>query len=131
MQGWGSTPWTKVLTDVMFQIITNRLFLGFLEYTGLVYLNGIYAKGQPTYEIINRKKSIIDVGLTNHLSSIHHFIVFPNILGVKPQTCHKVLKLTLSYCNDQFAPTQEGKYCNIKSTKFRHCNDISILKVRD
>ena len=43
-------------------------FLGFLDYTGLIYLNAIYAKGQPTYEIINRKKSIIDVALTNNIS---------------------------------------------------------------
>ena len=42
-------------------------FLGFLEYTGLIYLNAIFAKGQPTYEIINRKKSIIDVALTNNI----------------------------------------------------------------
>ena len=31
----------------------KSLFLGFLEYTGLIYLNTIYAKGKPTYEIIN------------------------------------------------------------------------------
>ena len=33
-------------------------FLGFLDYTGLIYLNAIYAEGQPTYETTNRKKSI-------------------------------------------------------------------------
>ena len=38
--------------------IDKTNFLGFLEYTGLIYLNGIYAQGQTTYEIPNRKRSI-------------------------------------------------------------------------
>ena len=44
----------------------NRpLFQGFLEYSGLTLLNRKYGFGIPTYEVINRKKSIIDFGLTN------------------------------------------------------------------
>ena len=107
------------------------MFLGFLEYTDLYYLNGIYAKGQPTYEIINRKKSIIDVGLTNHLPSVHNFQVLPNILGVNPQTCDKVLKLTVNFSDNVITSTRKGNYSNIGCSKFRFCNDFSLLKVRD
>ena len=59
--------------------INKTNFLGFLDYSGLVYLNGIYARGHPTYEIANQKRSIIDVGLTNHISSVRNFKVLPRV----------------------------------------------------
>ena len=43
----------------------KALFLQFLKYSGLVILNSIYCKGVPTYEIVNKKRSIIDLSLTN------------------------------------------------------------------
>ena len=116
------------------QYVSNNnksLFLGFLDYTGLMYLNGIYAMGQPTYEIMDRKRSIIDVGLTNHFPSVHNFKVLPNILGVNPQTCHKVLKLDLIFYHDQGSPAQKTNCDKIRCMKFRFCNDNSLLKVRD
>ena len=46
----------------------KSLFLGFLRFSGLKYLNNLYARGIPTYEIVGVKKSIIDVCLTNDIS---------------------------------------------------------------
>ena len=104
----------------------KSLFLGFLEYTGLIYLNTIYAKGKPTYEISNRKRSIIDVGLTNHILSVKEFDVLPNILGVNPQTCHKVLKLTVD-----FEHTNRDSTKIHYSGKFRYCCETSLFEIRD
>ena len=104
----------------------KSLFLGFLEYSALNYLNAIYAKGKPTYEITDRKMSIIDVGLTNNISCIHDFEVLPNILGVNPQTCHKVLKLTLD-----FVHSKQGLNKIHYTGKFRYCSENSLYKIRD
>lgn len=41
-------------------------------------------EGKPTYEIKGRKRSIIDVGLTNHPQLVQYFEVLPNIIGVNP-----------------------------------------------
>ena len=61
--------------------INKPLFLGFLRYTGLICLNRVFARGQPTYEIVGRKKSIIDVCLVNHIGTVKTFKVLPQILG--------------------------------------------------
>ena len=103
-------------------------FLGFLDYTGLIYLNAIYAKGQPTYEIINRKKSIIDVALTNNLNMVQDFRILPNILGVNPQTGHKVLELSIRFVKQRERGTDTEQ---IGCTKFRYCNNNSLFKIRD
>ena len=81
--------------------INKTSSLGFLHHSGLIYLNGVYAKGHPTYEIANRKRSIIDVGLTNHILSVRNFEVLPDVLGVNPHTCHKILKLTLIFSQSE------------------------------
>ena len=111
------------------QYISNNnksLFLGFLDYTGLIYLNKIYAKEKPTYEIMNRKRSIIDVGLTNDILSVCNLEILPNILGVNPQTCHKVLKLSLDFAHD----SQELDKKSLGG-KFRYCSEHSLFKIRD
>ena len=54
--------------DIHRNPVSNKnepLFQGFLEYTGLTLLNKKYSFGIPTYEIINRKRSIIDFALIN------------------------------------------------------------------
>ena len=80
----------------VFQTNKNKtLFLSFLKYTGLAYVNGLFAKGVPTYELSGKRKSIIDVCLTNEISSIHNFSVLPNVLRVNPQTSHRMLKLEI------------------------------------
>ena len=71
-------------------------FLAFLKYSCLQYINSLYAVGVPTYEIYGSKKSIIDVYLTNTVSSVQKFEKLPNILGVNPQTSLRVHKLKLS-----------------------------------
>ena len=108
--------------------INKTSFLGFLDYSGLVYLNGIYARGHPTYEIANRKRSIIDVGLTNHILSVRNFEVLPHILGVNPQTCHKILKLTLNFTQDSLPKNANRGFRN---AKFRYCSHDSLIKIRN
>ena len=81
------------------QLTTNlnkTLFLEFLEYTGLVVLNKLYSEGVPTYEIVNRKRSIIDLCLTSSPESVVDFKVEPKPFGVNCQTCHRALSTTIS-----------------------------------
>ena len=40
-----------------------NLFTGFLECSGLILLNRIYALGEPTYEIIKKRRFMTDFGL--------------------------------------------------------------------
>ena len=93
--------------------VTNKkkpLFIGFTEYCGLTLLNNIFEKGTPTYEIPNLKRSIIDMGLTNSLPTVSNFKVLALNMGVSPQTCHKVLelsiKLTFDPITDRIPPYQ-------------------------
>ena len=69
--------------------------MGFTEYCGITLLNNIFAKGIYTYEIPKMKRSIIDMGMTNSLRSVLDFKVLSLNLGVTPQTCHKVLELSI------------------------------------
>ena len=72
--------------------VTNQnmpLFKEFIEFSGLTILNKIFCKGTPTYEIVNKKKSIIDLCLTNSLDSVVNFEIYQMPLGVNSQTCHK------------------------------------------
>ena len=71
------------------------LFLEFLEYSGLVILNKLYCKGIPTYEIVNQKRSIIDLCLTNSPESVCNFEIESKPFGVSSQTCHKALTTTI------------------------------------
>ena len=108
-------------------IINNqnkKIFLGFLRYTGMYCLNSIFARGQPTYEIMGKKRSIIDLCLTNSLNSIKEFNVMPNILGMNAQTCHKILQLRIQI---QQKATQES-HQTVRT--FRHCKYESLLKVK-
>ena len=78
--------------------ISNKnkpLFMGFVEFCGLTLLNKLFARGIPTYEIPKQKRSIIDFGLTNALNTVNNFKVLQLNLGVTPQTCHKVIELSL------------------------------------
>ena len=74
----------------------SHLFTAFLEYSGLVLLNRFFALGEPTYEILKESRSIIDYGLTNAKSIVEKFEVLPIHLGASPQTCHKIIRLTLN-----------------------------------
>ena len=108
-------------------IKTNRnksLLMGFLRYTGMICLNRIFARGQPTYEIVGKKRSIIDFGITNNISRVKSFRVMPQILGCNAQTCHKILKLTISTKNENQDEEQ------MKEKKFRHCTYEALLKVK-
>ena len=67
----------------------------FLQFSGLVILNSIFCKGAPTYEIAGKKRSIINLCLTNSPDLIHHFEVEPTPFGVNSQTCHRALETTI------------------------------------
>ena len=70
-----------------------------------------------------KKKSIIDVCLTSHISSVKSFNVLPLILGVNPQTCHKIIKVVIS---DIDVPEIQ---CELKSTqKLNFCSYETSVK---
>ena len=70
--------------------------MGFLEYSGVSLVNKQFSPGVPTYEIAGKKRSLIDVCLTNAIHHIRSFVVLPIILGVSPQTCHKAIKMVIT-----------------------------------
>ena len=69
--------------------------MGFVEFCGLTLLNKLFARGVPTYEIPKQRRSIIDFGLTNALKTVRNFKVLQLNLGVTPQTCHRVVELSI------------------------------------
>ena len=113
--------------DIHVKTKTNKnmaMFLGFVQYSRMTYLNRIYAWGDPTYEILGQKKSIIDAALSNSLSQIKSFTVRPQILGASAQTCHKIITLMLN------ATVEENMRTTKKAKKFRHCSQESLLRVK-
>ena len=102
----------------------KTLFMGLKQYTGLKLLNRIFEWGKPTYEILGRKRSIIDVGLTNNLRQVISFEVKPHMLGANAQTAHKVIKLTIETKEE----VQKCKKEKIK--KLRHCSREALIRVR-
>ena len=62
---------------------------------GMKHLNRIYEWGTPTYEILVKKRSIIDVAITKCLSTVRNFEVKPDLPGANVQPCHKIIQLTL------------------------------------
>ena len=102
----------------------KTLFLGFVEYAGMKYLNRIYELGKPTYEIVGKKRSVIDVALTNNMSRVENFEVMPQILGANAQTCHKIIQLTLRINVEQEKTVMKTK------KKFRHCNAEALISVK-
>ena len=46
--------------------------------------------------VFKERKSIIDYGLTNSKSIVKKNEILPIYLGASPQTCHKIIKLTLN-----------------------------------
>ena len=98
--------------------------MGLLLYTGLKYLNKEFQLGKPTYEIPGKKRSIIDVALTNNRSQIKDFEVKQNILGVNAQTAHKVIQLTIK------TNTVAEKSNQVKEKRFRYCTREALMRTR-
>ena len=88
------------------------LFLQFLEYSGLAILNSKYCRGVPTYEIVGKKRSIIDICLTNSPDTVSNFEISPKPFGVNSQTCHRALTTTIRIC-----PQKEAVVIAKKRTK--------------
>ena len=122
----GSVLGDKDINGVLVSNKNKPLLLGFLDYSGLQVLNLLFAKGIATYEIVNRKKSIIDVCLTNSISVVKNFKIVPSTLGFNAQICHKIIRLELSLSGEQESPTTIPK---IK--RFRHCSFSKLEEVRD
>ena len=89
-------------------------------------LNKSFALGVATYEIKNKKSSIIDACLTKDTLSVVNFEVLNRILGYTSQTCHKLIKLTL---NVSVCPTPQHELP--KANKFNHFSYETLIQVRD
>ena len=113
--------------DIHGNLISNKnkpLFLGFLSYSQMTYMNGLFARGIPTYEIFGQRRSIIDVCLTNTVWSVVNFAVLPNVLGANPQTSHRVLQLVVS------ETVKTSKIEIPKVRKFRYCSYDALCKIQ-
>ena len=119
------------------EFITNSnkpLFLNFLKYSGLVVLNSVFCKGVPTYEIINKKRSIIDLGLTNSIESIHNFQIESAPFGVSSQTCHRALTITISIRSPQQNSTtapRRAKRIKLDATDYKSLGNIVSNRLLD
>ena len=90
------------------ELISNpnkSLFLEFLEYSGLIVMNNKYCRGVATYEIIGKKRSIIDLCLTNNPDSVTDLKIEHTPFGVNCQTCHKALTATIRIKPFERVPT--------------------------
>jgi len=105
----------------------KSLFLGFLKYSGMIYVNGIFAKGVPTYKLAGKRQSIIDVCLASNISSVKSVSVLPYILGVNPQTSHKIIQLPIS---DVGTPKKSRRKL-IQVRKFNYCTYEALVKVKE
>ena len=105
------------------QVISNpnkHLFLQFLEYSGLTILNLKYCPGIPTYEIPNKKRSIIDLGLTNTPETVLDFEIERKPFGVNSETCHKALTVKISLLpkiKDSTPPPRRIKFGRLTHAK--------------
>ena len=119
--------------NIKAKYVSNKnkpLFLGFLEYTGMTYLNNLFARGVPTYEITGKRQSIIDVGLTNCATLVKSFKIIPKTLGVNPQTCHKAIKMDFLY-NMGVPAFSKNRDKNLESTnKFNYCTYDALTKIK-
>ena len=104
-------------------------FLGFLDYTGMHLLNKIFAYGQPTFEIANRRKSIIDFGMASSLHNILNFKVLPDILGTNIQTCHKIVVLEIEF-RRKTALHSRTHHPQQKRPRFKYATYKNLLKIR-
>ena len=114
--------------DIHGNIKSNKnksLLIGLIQYTGMRYLNRIYAYGKPTYELWGRKRSIIDIAMSNNLTQVKNFEVNSQTLGSNAQTCHKIIELTLGTKQDTNGSITD------KVKKFRYCSEESVMRVRN
>ena len=93
----------------------------------MIYVNGIFAKGIPTYKIAGKRQSIIDVCLASKISSVKSFSVLPYILGVNPQTSHKIIQLTISSID----PPKKSRHKLKQVRKFNFCSYEALVKVKE
>ena len=102
--------------DVRGNCVSNRncnLLMSFLEYSALTVLNRRWQFGVPTYEIVGKRRSIIDMCFTNSASSVIDFEVLPHFLGLSVQTCDKILATSIRI--DCPPPCSKGRCPNTRS----------------
>ena len=117
--------------DIHDNYISNKnkpLFMGFLQYCGMHLLNKIYAPGKPTYEILQRKKSIIDLALASSLRLVSDFEILPDILGTSIQKCHKIILLSLKlFSGKDILEERKQDQLNVRKM-FKFCSYERVLK---
>ena len=106
------------------------LFLGFIEYSGMHLLNKTHAPGKPTYEILKKRKSIIDFALASSLKPVYDFRVLPDILGTSIQICHKIFLLTLKPFSKEVAQQASKQDNHNVRQMFKFCSHDRLLEVR-
>ena len=67
----------------------------------------------------------IYVAMTNNLSKVRNFTVYPQILGTNAQICHKIIEITLRVKQDHEGNTTE------ENQRFKYCSDESLTRVRN
>ena len=84
-----------------------------------------YCRGIPTYEIPNKKRSIIDLRQTDTPETVLDFEIERKPFGVNSQTCHKALTVKISLMpkiKDTTPPTSR-----IKLGRLTHVNRKKIF----
>ena len=111
------------------ELITNSnqpLLLEFLQYSGLEILNSKFCNGVPTYEIVNKKRSIIDLGLTNSIDTVLNFEVEPKPYGVNSQTCHRAITTTLAICPPKYVPITAPRRTKVFEMTIEDRKDLAL-----
>ena len=136
MLGDSNTRLGPVLNDrnIHGKYVSNKnkpYFMGFLEYSGMHLLNKIHAIGKPTFEILERKKSIIDLALASSMELVSDFKILPDILGTTIQTGHKIILLSLKLHSAEMIPGELKEDQPYFRKMFKYCTYEHLLKVRN
>ena len=110
--------------------ITNSnqpLFIDFLQYSGLEILNTVFCKGVPTYEIVGKKRSIIDLGLTNSIESVQNFEIETTPFGVNSQTCHRAITIAVNTRPPRIAPIKAPRRTKGPKLTSEECIDLGKI----
>ena len=83
------------------------------------------------YEILNKKRSIIDLSLSNSPESVHNFEIEPTPFGVNSQTCHKALKTSIVLKPFEKVSISAPSRTNCgKITRKKHCKIINEVTTK-
>ena len=115
--------------DIHGKFVKNQnmpLFMEFLEFSGVTILDRVFCRGSPTYEIVNKKRCIIDLCMTHSLKSAESFKIKQTPLGVNSQTCQKPLSLSISL---NPPPTDRSNKSAERKISFRSASKKKQIKI--